>query len=181
MSVSPASPVGHLSSQFIFNSRHGELEPPSFGFAVDLAEDPSAAHQLIKLGVSPRSDLPVVTLTDVGGKLRALGCRLSKEEAEGLIQGRAFPTRHLRFFGATWCPDCRRARRLLEEISFDYEEIDLDTSDRWEALVLERSGGRRVVPTLDFDGRLFVFNPELVLMRSLLESAAGLKEERGLE
>ena len=51
------------------------------GFITDLARDPSSAHQLIKLGISPRKDLPALLLTDAGGKLRLVGLRMEREEA----------------------------------------------------------------------------------------------------
>jgi len=164
--------VSNLTCQFIFNSSQLAAEPPSSGFAIDLAEDPHAAHQLIKLGISPRNDLPVVLLTDAGKKLRMVGLRLSHEEAERLVRGRALPTDHILIYSATWCPECREVKRALDDSSLEYDEIDLDTDPAAEALVLEKSGGRRVVPTLKFDDRLFVFNPGPGLLSRLIEGAA---------
>jgi glutaredoxin len=164
--------VSHLTCKFIFNSAQHDTQPPSTGFAVDLAQDPSAAHQLIKLGISPRKDLPAVLLTDAGGKLRVIGLRLSPEEAEELIRGRALATDRLLLFSATWCQNCRRAKEAMADLGVSYDEIDLDTNLKAEALVLEKSGGRRVVPTLQFDERMFVFNPDPGLLQRLLESVA---------
>ncbi len=39
-------------------------------------------------------------------------------------------------------------------------------------MVLEKSGGRRVVPTLRFDDRLWAFNPDPPLLRRLLAGRA---------
>lgn len=164
--------MSHLNCQFIFNSSHHPAEPPSSGFAIDLALDPHAAHQLIKLGISPRKDLPAVLLTDAAGKLRAVGLRLDAEEAERLVRGKALPTDRVLLYSATWCPECRVVKKTLEESHLEYDEIDIDTDLRAEAHVLERSGGRRVVPTLEFDDRLFVFNPDPHLLARLIEGAA---------
>lgn len=50
------------------------------------------------------------------------------------------------------CPYCVAAKSLLRRLGFDYEEIriDLDTARREE--MLARSGGRRTVPQIFFDG-----------------------------
>ncbi|MCH9648071.1 MAG: glutaredoxin family protein [Deltaproteobacteria bacterium] len=166
--------MSHLTCQFIFNSGQHGTTLPSSGFAVDLAEDPHSAHQLIKLGVSPRSDLPAVLLTDAAGKLRVIGLRLGPEEAEEVIRGRALPTDRVVLYSATWCPDCKKVKRALDESPLSYEEVDLDTNLKAEALVLEKSGGRRVVPTLEFGERLFVFNPDPGLLSRLIDGASSL-------
>ena len=69
--------------RYFFNSvQHA---PPPAGFPgewIDLAADPSAAHRLIRLGVSPRTDLPAVTVDDVELPLHVnLGLRTDVERA----------------------------------------------------------------------------------------------------
>ena len=75
-------------------------------------------------------------------------------------------------YSSSWCPDCRRAKRVLEEAEAAFSEIDIDQDRGAEALVLERSGGRRVVPTLRFDDRVWAFNPAPPLLRRLLAGGA---------
>ncbi len=159
----------NLDCQFFFNSAQHRTVPPASAFTVDLARDPRYAHQLIKLGISPRKDLPAVLLTDAGKKLRLMGLRIDREEAEQLIQGRGFPDEELTLYSAAWCPDCKRLKAVLAEVGVPYREIDLDLDATAEALVLERSGGRRVVPTLRFGDRLYAFNPDPSLVSSLIE------------
>ena len=158
----------NLDCQIYFNST--DQTPPALpcGEPVDVAADPAAAHQLIKLGISPRHDLPAVLLREPGGKIRVAGLRLSSEEAGRLAAGAGFPPSRRRVYSSAWCPDCRRAKRVLEEAAVGYEEVDIDRDPRAEATVLERSGGRRVVPTLLFDDRLWAFNPDPPLLRRLL-------------
>jgi glutaredoxin len=163
--------VRNLDCQFFFNSNQHRTVPPASAFTVDLARDPSYAHQLIKLGISPRKDLPAVLLTDAGGKLRLVGLRVDRDEADQLLQGRAFADEELVLYSATWCPDCRRLKDVLARVGVEYREVDLDLDATSEALVLERSGGRRVVPTLRFGDRLFAFNPGPDLVRSLIEES----------
>ena len=81
-----------------------------------------------------------------------IGLRLDPEEAEEVVRGRALPTDRVVLYSATWCPDCRKVKKALDESPLAYCEVDLDTDLKAEALVLEKSGGRRVVPTLEFGG-----------------------------
>jgi len=162
----------NLDCQVYFNSHEQAAPPVPCGEPVDVAHDPQAAHELIKLGISPRHDLPAVLLKEPGGKIRVVGLRLSPEEAARLAAGEGFPTSTRRVYSAVWCPDCRRAKRVLEEADARYEEVDIDRDPRAEAAVLERSGGRRVVPTLLFDDRLWAFNPDPPLLRRLLDGQA---------
>jgi glutaredoxin len=145
-------------------------EPPAAcGERVDLQADPAAGELLRRLGLSP-ADLPAALLSEAGGKLRLLGVRLTPEELERLAGGQGFAAESLRVYSSAWCPDCRRAKRVLEEAAAPFEEIDIDQDPQAEAMVLERSGGRRVVPTLRFDDRLWAFNPDPPLLRRLLSA-----------
>ena len=149
------------------SQRH--TEPPALcGDRIDLASDPAAAGQLARLGISPESDLPAVLLTEPGGKIRILGVRLTNEETAQLAAGSGIHSASLVVYSAAWCPDCRRAKRVLEEAEAPFDEVDIDRDSDAEALVLARSGGRRVVPTLRFDDRVWAFNPDPPLLRKLL-------------
>lgn len=146
-------------------------EPPAENGAtrVDLHADPAAGHHLIRLGISPRTDLPAVLLTEPGGKIRIVGVRLTGEEIARLEGGAGIGTGQLTVYSSAWCPDCRRAKRVLEEAQAPFQEVDIDQDSQAESVVLERSGGRRVVPTLRFEDRLWAFNPAPPLLRRLLQ------------
>ena len=159
--------------RYFFNSRLHAAPGTGFrGAWVDLARDPSSAHELIRLGVSPRHDLPALTLTEPGERLRLLGLRLRPGEAERLSSSEPFDGGRVRVFGAAWCPDTRRLRALLERHGRAFEEINVDQDAKAEALVLARSGGRRVTPTVLLDERIWLFNPEAGLAERFLASAA---------
>ncbi|HYU33962.1 MAG TPA: glutaredoxin family protein [Thermoanaerobaculia bacterium] len=158
----------HLECHVYYDSTRQPEPPVESGARVDLSADPAAGHQLIRLGISPRTDLPAVLLTEPGGKIRILGLRLSDEEVARLCGGTGIGAGQLTVYSSAWCPDCRRAKRVLEEVQASFEEVDIDRDAQAEAMVLERSGGRRVVPTLRFDDRLWAFNPDPPLLRRLL-------------
>lgn len=157
-----------LDCSYYFNSRFHPPPPDGAGQWVDLATDPSAAHMLIRLGISTRHDLPAVLASEAGGKLRLLGLRLDPQEAGRLLAGEGLDSGNVVLYGSSWCPDCRRARRLLDDAGVGYREVVVDEDPKAEALILTRSGGRRVVPTLLFGERLFAFNPDPALLRRLL-------------
>lgn len=137
---------------------------------VDLATDAEGASLLARLGLS-RADLPVLLVADAIGKLRTVGTRLFAEEIAALADGRCVPTAALTVYSASWCPDCRIAKRVLTEAGAKYDEIDIDQDEAAASLVIARSGGRRVIPTLAFDGRIWAFNPPPPQLRRLLEGS----------
>lgn len=74
-------------------------------------------------------------------------------------------------YGAAWCADCHRSRRLLDErdIVYDYRDIDADPADM--AALLELTEGRDIIPTIAWGDTILQepTNDELL-------SALGLKE-----
>lgn len=164
--------MSHLDCHIYYDSaRHGE-PPVECGDPIDLAAQPQAAERLLQLGISPESDLPAVLLTEPDGKIRIVGVRLTHEETAKLATGSGIHAESLVVYSASWCPDCRRAKRVLEEAEASFDEVDIDQDSGAEALVLQRSGGRRVVPTLRFDDRVWAFNPAPPLLRRLLNGRA---------
>ena len=77
-------------------------------------------------------------------------------------------------YGASWCPDCKRAKQFLAEqrISYDWVDIDLDESGR--AYVQHVNDGKQIIPTIVFeDGSILVepTNAELALKLGISPSA----------
>jgi len=164
--------MSHLDCHVYYDSaRHAE-PPAECGDPVDLAADPGAAERLVRLGISPESDLPAVVLTEPDGKIRIVGVRLTNEETARLATGGGIHAESLVVYSTSWCPDCRRAKRVLEEVEASFDEVDIDLDSGAENMILQRSGGRRVVPTLRFDDRVWAFNPAPPLLRRLLNGRA---------
>ena len=60
-------------------------------------------------------------------------------------------------YTTSWCPDCHRAKFLLDEYGIVYEEIDVETDPAARAFVRQVNGGQQVVPTILFpDGSILV-------------------------
>lgn len=60
-------------------------------------------------------------------------------------------------YATRWCPDCLRARRLLDEKQIEYTLIDIDHDAEGKQYVMSVNNGNRSVPTILFpDGSLLV-------------------------
>lgn len=66
-------------------------------------------------------------------------------------------TPEITVYGADWCPDCRRAKKLLDERSVPYQWVDIETNRAGEEFVLKTNRGSRTIPTIVFaDGSILV-------------------------
>src|SRR5262245_24986177 len=56
----------------------------------------------------------------------------------------------IRGYGASWCPDCRRAKRFLgdQRVSFEWHDIEVDPDG--VRIVQERNDGNNIIPTIVF-------------------------------
>lgn len=78
-------------------------------------------------------------------------------------------------YGAYWCPDCRRSKQFLGEHQIPYLWVDIEQDKRGEAYVLQRNGGKRIIPTIEFsDGSILVepSNAELATKLGLKTNAS---------
>ena len=53
-------------------------------------------------------------------------------------------------YSTSWCPDCHRSKRLLDQYAIDYVEIDIDDHPDAVPIVLHVNNGKRKVPTIVF-------------------------------
>jgi glutaredoxin len=161
-----------LQCQVYYDSSRGAAPTVPGAFAIDVAAEPAAAGRLGRLGLSATDDLPVALVTEPGGKLRLLGGRLSAEDLARVAAGRGLAAApRPRMLATGWCGDCARAKRVLGEAGVSYDEVDVDGNAQLARELIEKSGGRRVVPTLVFDDRLWAFNPAPPLLRRLISRA----------
>ncbi len=62
-------------------------------------------------------------------------------------------------YGASWCPDCRRAKQFLISQRIPFTWIDLETQPDQVAEVESRNGGKRIIPTIVFPDGTFLTEP----------------------
>jgi len=81
----------------------------------------------------------------------------------------------LTVYGASWCPDCRRAKQFLAAHRIPFTWVDLETEPEKTAEVESRNDGKRIIPTIVFPDGSFLAEPsndELADRIGLARSAA---------
>ncbi|MGH2694278.1 MAG: glutaredoxin family protein [Actinomycetota bacterium] len=66
-----------------------------------------------------------------------------------------------------WCGHCRRLKRQLAEEGISVSEVDVDREPSHDDRIIAATGGYRIVPTLEIEGRLLV-NPSVQEVRAAL-------------
>ncbi len=62
-----------------------------------------------------------------------------------------------KFYGTTWCSDCKRSKQFLGEHRIPYEWIDIEKDEKAADFVMQVNNGKRKVPTIVFsDGSVLV-------------------------
>jgi mycoredoxin len=61
-------------------------------------------------------------------------------------------------YGADWCGDCRRAKRVLERLHVDYRWIDVE-HDAEKAEEARRIGGSRRIPVIILSDQSILVEP----------------------
>ena len=65
--------------------------------------------------------------------------------------------KRITMYGTTWCPDCHRSRKFLDERGIPYEWIDVEQDAQAMAYVTQVNQGQRRVPTILLpDGSILV-------------------------
>jgi mycoredoxin len=63
----------------------------------------------------------------------------------------------IKVYGTTWCPDCFRAKQVLNRLRIPFLWIDIESDGQALAYVCEVNGGYHSVPTIVFpDGSVLV-------------------------
>ena len=65
----------------------------------------------------------------------------------------------LRVIGASWCPDCSRAKAFLGQHRIPFDWVDLETSPEAQAEVERLNDGKRIIPTILFPDGTFLSEP----------------------
>jgi len=80
----------------------------------------------------------------------------------------------IKVYGTKWCPDCTRAKRILDQHQVDYTWIDIEQDAPAADYVVKVNKGNRSVPTIIFpDGSILVepSNSELENKLTLLRGS----------
>ncbi len=53
-------------------------------------------------------------------------------------------------YGADWCGDCRRSKRLLADLNVEITHIDVEVDESAAVKVIEINGGAKSIPVIVF-------------------------------
>jgi mycoredoxin len=65
----------------------------------------------------------------------------------------------LTVYGASWCPDVKRSRALLDREGVEYSYVDVEADADAEARVRSLQGGERRIPTIVWADGTFLVEP----------------------
>ncbi len=77
----------------------------------------------------------------------------------------------IQFYGADWCPDCRRAKAYLKEHNIQYDFTDVDLDQEATRRVESINNGKRIIPTIIIQGKTYT-NPT----NDQLDAALGIND-----
>jgi len=73
-------------------------------------------------------------------------------------------------YTTSWCGDCNRLTRQLDENQVSYEKRDIEQNPADYQTMMGYTKGKRVIPTVDIDGKILI-NPRF----AQVAEALGLK------
>jgi glutaredoxin-like protein len=73
-------------------------------------------------------------------------------------------------YGADWCGDCRRSKRLFEELNVEYTLIDTDSDLTAADKVIEINGGAKSIPVIVFSDGTHLTEPSDNDLKAKLQS-----------
>jgi glutaredoxin-like protein len=71
-------------------------------------------------------------------------------------------------YGASWCPDCRRAKNFFNKHKIEYEDVGIEETPDATPFVKKINNGMRIIPTIIFpDGEILVEPSDAQLAKKL--------------
>jgi len=71
---------------------------------------------------------------------------------------------------ADWCGDCRRSKRLMDELNVVYTLIDIEADSKAADKVIEINGGMRSIPVIIFADGTHLTEPSDIALKEKLTS-----------
>ena len=73
-------------------------------------------------------------------------------------------------YGADWCGDCRRSKRLLEELDVQVNHVAVEADESAAAKVQEINGGAKSIPVIVFSDGTHLTEPSDIDLKAKLTS-----------
>lgn len=138
--------------------------------AVNLKDSPENEVEVLGWVDSNRDLLPLLRIGDE--KIRGFffaprGAILIRLFGDTLDE-RAAPNGPMKIYTTSTCGACRVLKQWLTTVGQEFEEVNIGEVDGAAENVIRWSGGRRVVPTVEFEQTARLFNPGIPLMSRYL-------------
>ena len=79
-------------------------------------------------------------------------------------------SKEITMYSADWCGDCRRSKRLLDELNVIYTVIDIEADQAASDKVIEINGGMRSIPVIIFADGTHMTEPSDIDLKAKLTS-----------
>ena len=63
------------------------------------------------------------------------------------------------FYSKSWCPDCRRAQKVLSEQNIPFQDVDITKDIKGKDFVKQLNHGNESVPTIIFPDGTYLVEP----------------------
>ena len=77
-------------------------------------------------------------------------------------------------YGAGWCGDCVRSKRLLDELKVEYTYVDIEVVPGASDTVIEINGGTKSIPVIVFADGTHLTEPSDAALRSKIDEIAAI-------
>ena len=74
----------------------------------------------------------------------------------------------IKVYGTDWCPDCVNAKNFLSSKGIDFEYIIITNNDEAITFLEQVNNGKRIIPTLVVDGKIYT-NPGINGLMKIIE------------
>lgn len=138
--------------------------------AINFKEKPQTEAQALSWVEENRDYFPLLRLGDdrIHGFFFAPRGSLLVRLFGDTLDNRSAPTTSLTIYTTGSCGGCRALMQWLNMVGQSYTEINIEDVDGMAERLVQWSGGRRVVPTVEFEHTARLFNPGIPLMSRYL-------------
>jgi glutaredoxin-like protein len=77
-------------------------------------------------------------------------------------------------YGAQWCGDCRRSKKLLDELNVEYTYVDVEANPEEIETVIRINEGAQSIPVIVFDDGSHLTEPSDPDLRAKLSEVGAI-------
>ena len=82
---------------------------------------------------------------------------------------------NIKIYGADWCQDCIITKEFLSSKNIRFKYISITNNNKAISLIEKINNGKRIIPTLDIDGKIYV-NPGVNKLISIIDKKLNLQK-----